>query len=228
MRKNYTTHVHKDGLKEAVYGLIELNRQKIKHAKLIANPGCYLNASLLAILPFVKFIDTKFGVIIDAKSGVSGAGKSLKNTSHFCSVNENINAYNPFKHRHADEIKEQIELLLKSSIELHFVSHLVPFTRGMLVSVYMYLQDDIDEVEILKSFYKDSPFVRIKDEPVCVKNVVGTNYCDIFVKKHGNLLFVNSAIDNILKGASSQAVANANLMFGLDEAIGLRKIAHGL
>lgn len=226
--KNYTAHIDKDGLKQAVYGLVELNKEKIKTARIVANPGCYPTASLLAIAPFINFIDTKFGVIIDAKSGVSGAGKSLKTTSHFCSVNENINAYNPFKHRHADEIKERIEMLLNSQISLHFIPHLVPITRGMLVSVYINLKQDIDEKEILREFYKNAPFIRVKNEPVAVKNVVGTHFCDIFAQKHENLLFINSAIDNLLKGASSQAIANANLMFGFDESLGLPKIAHGL
>lgn len=226
--KNYTTHIDKSGLKEAVYGLVELNKEKIKNARLVANPGCYPTASLLALYPFLKFIDTKFGIIIDAKSGVSGAGKSLKSTSHFCSVNENINAYSPFKHRHADEIKEQIENFIGDKISLHFVPHLTPLTRGMLVSVYAHLKDDIDEKEVLKEFYKNCAFIRIQNEPVMVKNVAGTHFCDIFVKKHENLLFINSAIDNLLKGASSQAIANANLMFGFDESLGLPKIAHGL
>ncbi|CZE46715.1 N-acetyl-gamma-glutamyl-phosphate reductase [Campylobacter geochelonis] len=226
--KNYTTHQDKKNLASAVYGLPELHRKRIKTTNLVANPGCYPTCSILAILPFLPFLDTKFGVMIDAKSGVSGAGKSLKQTSHFVNVNENINAYSPLSHRHADEIKEQISLAKKEPISTLFVPHLVPLTRGMLVSVFGVLNEKIDELEVLREFYKDEKFVRVRNEPVQVKNVVGTNFCDIFVKKLDGKIWINSAIDNLLRGASSQAVVNANLMCGFDEGLGIPNLAYGI
>ena len=219
--KNYTTHLDPKNLAHAVYGLAELNAQKIATARLVANPGCYPTCSILAAAPFVKYMDEKIGVFIDAKSGVSGAGKGLKTTSHFVSVNENINAYSPLTHRHADEIFEQLSLMAECEFSVSFVPNLAPFTRGMLASVFGVLKEQIDAEQILREFYANCPFVRVRNEPVHVKNVAGTHFCDIFVKTQGNKIWINSAIDNLLKGASSQAVANANLMFGYDEGEGL-------
>ena len=226
--KNYTKHLDPKNLSHAVYGLVEINREKIKKARLVANPGCYPTCSILAIAPFVNFIDKNIGVFIDAKSGVSGAGKGLKTTSHFVSANENLNAYSPITHRHVDEIKEQIGILAGSEIDTIFVPNLVPITRGMSVSVFAVLKEKIDADKILKEFYKDEEFIRFRDEPVQIKNVVGTHFCDIFVRTAGNKIFINSAIDNLLKGASSQAVANANLMLDEPENSALPKIAYGI
>jgi len=226
--KNYTAHLDPENLKTAVYGLIEFNRERIKSANLVANPGCYPTCSLLGILPFAKFINKNFGVMIDAKSGVSGAGKSLKETSHYVSVNENINAYNPLSHRHADEIKEQFEHFAGGESSVMFVPNLAPFTRGMLASIFCVLDENIDALGYLREFYKDEKFIRVRNEPVKVKNVAGTHFCDIFVKQMGNKIWINSAIDNLLRGASSQAVANANLMLGIDENLGLPVISHGI
>lgn len=226
--KNYTKHLDPKNLSHAVYGLVEINREKIKKARLVANPGCYPTCSILAIAPFVNFIDKNIGVFIDAKSGVSGAGKGLKTTNHFVSANENLNAYSPITHRHADEIKEQIGILAGSEIDTIFVPNLVPITRGMSVSVFAVLKEKIDADKILKEFYKNEEFIRFRDEPVQIKNVVGTHFCDIFVRTAGNKIFINSAIDNLLKGASSQAVANANLMLDEPENSALPKIAYGI
>lgn len=223
--KNYTTHLDPKNLQNAVYGLVEFNRDKISKANLIANPGCYPTASILAITPFLPFIDSDFGVIIDAKSGVSGAGKKPSVTSHFSAVNENANAYNPIKHRHADEIKEQISRAANSEISTLFVPHLLPLTRGMLVSAYAKLKSKIDPIEILQNFYKNEKFIRITNSPVSIKNVAGTHFCDITAYEFEGKVFINSAIDNLLRGASSQAVANANLMCGFDEALGLTNFA---
>ncbi len=226
--KNYCPHLDKSGLKEAVYGLVEINRDLIKTANLIANPGCYPTCSLLALLPFVDMLEPKFGVMIDAKSGLSGAGKSLKSTSHFVSVNENVNAYSPLTHRHSDEIKEHLNKNLKNGlkddIEIMFVPHLVPLTRGMLVSSFLLLKDefkDIDPLQILRDFYKNEKFIRIRTEPVNTRCVSGTHFCDIFVMNKNGKLWINSSIDNLLRGACSQALANANLMFGFDESLRL-------
>lgn len=226
--KNYTTHLDPDNLAHAVYGLVELNREKIKKATLIANPGCYPTCSLLGVLPFAKYLNSDIGIMIDAKSGVSGAGKSLKETSHFVSVNENLNAYNPLTHRHADEIKEQFELICGEKSSVMFVPNLVPLTRGMVASIFGVLHENIDAMAVLEDFYKDEKFIRIRKEPVKIKNVAGTHFCDIYVKQMGDKIWINSAIDNLLRGASSQAVANANLMLGFDESIGLPIIAHGI
>jgi len=221
----YTAHTDKEHLKEAVYGLPELYRQEIEKARLVANPGCYPTAALLAIAPFLPFLDD-FPLMIDAKSGVSGAGKKCSKNTHYVTINENIFAYNPIKHRHSIEIKEKIELLSRQTFEVNFVPHLLPITRGMLVSIYARLKEPIDAREVLEEFYAEEAFVRISDAPVDVKSVAGTHFCDIFAMTNGRTLFISSAIDNLLRGASSQAVANANVMMGLDESTALPKIAY--
>ncbi len=221
----YTTHTDKEHLKEAVYGLPELYRAQIEKARLVANPGCYPTAAILAIAPFLPFLDDS-PLMIDAKSGVSGAGKKCTKNTHYVTINENIFAYNPIRHRHSVEIKEKIELLSRQTFEVNFVPHLLPITRGMLVSVYARLKEPLNAREVLEEFYADEAFVRISDAPVDVKSVAGTHFCDIFATTNGRTLYVSSAIDNLLRGASSQAVANANLMMGLDESAGLPKIAY--
>ena len=269
--KNYTAHLDPRNLAHAVYGLPELNREKIRAARLTANPGCYPTCSILALAPFMRLLDPALGVFIDAKSGVSGAGKALKASSHFVSVNENAGAYSPISHRHADEIKEQLQILkggefstlfvpnllpitrgmlvsafgvlqksvddeIKEQLQILrggefstlFVPNLLPITRGMLVSTFGVLQKSVDAEAVLREFYANEPFVRVRSEPVSIKNVVGTHFCDIFVKTAGDKIWINSAIDNLLRGASSQAVANANLMCGFAEATALPRIAHGI
>ena len=224
--KHYCEHEDKENIKNAVYGLPEYFKEDIKNAKLIANPGCYPTASLLALLPFIDYIDTDAPIFIDAKSGVSGAGKNPSDTTHYCQINDNVHAYNPFKHRHMPEIHEKVKILKGKDVSINFVPHLLPLTRGMLVSVFATLKDDIDVNEILNNSYKDSEFVRIRNKPVDVKSVAGTNFCDLFVAKNGKALFVSSAIDNLLRGASSQAVVNANILCGYEEYEGIPKIAY--
>ncbi len=221
--KYYCSHTDKENLKYAVYGLPEVNRQKIKEVKLIANPGCYPTCSILGILPFMKFRQKDTPIIIDAKSGVSGAGKKLSDMTHFVNIYENFFAYNAFTHRHAPEIAEVLHVDLK---HVHFVPHLVPVTRGMISSIYLHVSDNFDPLQYLREFYQDEPFVRIRDKPVDMKSVAGTHFCDIYAKKDGNILFISSAIDNLLKGASSTAVANANLMMGYLESLSLPTIAY--
>jgi len=162
-------------------------------------------------------------VIVDSKTGVSGAGKKLSDVTHFVNVNDNLFAYNPLAHRHAPEMAHKLEIPLD---EVHFVPHLVPLTRGMLSSIYLQVSGSFDAVELLKEYYKDEPFVRISKNPVDMKNVAGTNFCDIYVKQKKNMLFISSAIDNLMRGASSQAVVNANLMMGLSESLGIPNIAY--
>lgn len=224
--KTYCEHLDKEHLKEAVYGLVEYFKEDIKKARLIANPGCYPTASLLALLPFLDFIDESLNIFIDAKSGVSGAGKKCVENTHFVTVNENLFAYNPINHRHAIEIKEKAELLSKKRLNITFVPHLLPITRGMLISIYATLKSDIEPLEILQEKYKDESFIRIRENPVRIKDVVGTHFCDIYAQKNKNVIFINSAIDNLLRGASSQALANANLMCGFEQDLGLPKIAY--
>lgn len=224
--KNYCAHEDKEHLPQAVYGLPEYYKEQIKTTNLVANPGCYPTATLLGLLPFVPYLDETIPVFVDAKSGVSGAGKKLSEVTAFCNVNENIFAYNPFKHRHMPEIIEKVKKLGNKELNINFVPHLINATRGMLVSTYVTLKEDIDPVEVVKNAYKDAPFVRIKDKPVDIKSTAGTNFCDIFVAKNGKALFINTAIDNLLKGASSAAVANANIMCGFDEALGVPNIAY--
>ncbi len=220
---NYVEHIDVANLEHAVYGLPELNREAIKKARLVANPGCYPTASILAALPFMAYRIEGSPLIVDAKSGVSGAGKKLSETTHYVTINDNAFAYNPMQHRHGPEIAEKLDV---DDALVSFVPHLLPMTRGMLASVYMQVEGDFDAHEILTQFYKDEPFVRIREKPVDMKSVAGTNFCDIFVKRNGSTLFINAAIDNLLRGASSQAIVNANLMMGLSPDVGVPDIAY--
>ncbi len=224
--KYYCPHEDKEHLSQSVYGLPELYREDIKKSSLVANPGCYPTASILALAPFTKYIDENFPIFIDAKSGVSGAGKKCTESTHYISINENIFAYKVLNHRHEPEIKEKLFKQSNKEFDINFVPHLIPATRGELIDAYMLLKEDIEPLEVLKEFYKDEPFVRIFDNPVDIKSCGGTNFCDIYAQKKGNKLYVNSAVDNILRGSSSQAVANANLMYGLDESLALPIIAY--
>jgi N-acetyl-gamma-glutamyl-phosphate reductase len=224
--KHYCPHEDKDHLKESVYGLPELYREEIKKTSLVANPGCYPTASLLGLLPFVEYIDENYPIFIDAKSGVSGAGKKSTQNTHFVSINDNIFAYNPFKHRHEPEITEKLRLNSGKTFDINFVPHLIPATRGEMVDSYMLLKEEIDPIEVLKEYYKDEKFIRIFEKPVDIKSCAGTNFCDIFATCKGKKLYINSAVDNILRGASSQAVANANIMCGFDESLAIPTIAY--
>ena len=222
----YCKHEDKENLKNAVYGMPEFFREKIKGANLVANPGCYPTASLLGILPFCKYIDENYPIFIDAKSGVSGAGKKCSDKTHFVSINENIFAYNPLSHRHEPEIKEKMKIFSGSDFDISFIPHLLPTTRGEMCDSYMLLKEEIDPLSYLKEFYKDEIFIRIYDFPVDIKSVSGTNFCDIFAKRVGKKLYINSAIDNILKGSSSAAVVNANIISGFQEDLGIPTIAY--
>ncbi|MGM0518153.1 MAG: N-acetyl-gamma-glutamyl-phosphate reductase [Campylobacterota bacterium] len=224
--KNYCEHVDKEHINQAVYGLPEFYKDDLKGAELVANPGCYPTATLLALIPFIDYIKKDTPIFIDAKTGVSGAGKKLNEITQFGHINENAHAYNPFKHRHMPEIEEKVQLLKNKEFQINFVPHLLPVTRGMLVSVYAILDEDIDEKAILNDAYKDSEFIRIRDNVVDMKSTAGTNYCDIFVTRNKKSLFINASIDNLLRGASSQAVVNANIMCGFQEGEGIPKIAY--
>ncbi len=224
--KFYCKHEDKKHLDSAVYGLIEYYREELKSARLVAGPGCYPTATLLGVLPFIPYIDSSSPLFIDAKSGVSGAGKKLSETTHFVTINDNIFAYNPLKHRHAPEISEKIEKICGVKMSVNFVPHLIPATRGELVSIYATLKEDINPIEILKEHYANDRFIRVREKLVDIKSVAGTHFCDIFASKNGNGLFISSAIDNLLRGASSQALVAGNLMCGFDEALGVPTITY--
>ncbi|DAB27916.1 MAG TPA: N-acetyl-gamma-glutamyl-phosphate reductase [Sulfurimonas sp. UBA10385] len=219
----YCPHTDIDNLSHAVYGLPELFAKELRDAKLVANPGCFPTSAILGVLPFMDKRVKNTPIIIDAKTGVSGAGKKLSDNTHFVNVNDNLFAYNPLLHRHAPEIAQKLGVDFD---EVHFVPHLVPVTRGMISSIYIHVSGDFDAYKVLEEFYKESIHVRISKNPVDMKNVAGTNFCDIFVKQKGDILFISSAIDNLLRGASSAAVVNANLMMGLDEDLGIPNIAY--
>jgi len=223
--KHYCEHEDKAHLDESVYALIEYYKEELKTTRLAAGPGCYPTATLLGILPFIPYLDENAPLFVDAKSGVSGAGKKLSETTHFVTINDNIFAYNPLKHRHGPEIAEKIEKIQGKKMNVNFVPHLIPATRGELISVYATLKEDIDPLEVLKKHYEEDTFIRIREKPVDIKSTAGTHFCDIFAAKNGNALFVNSAIDNLLRGASSQAMVAANLMCGYPEGMGIPVVA---
>jgi N-acetyl-gamma-glutamyl-phosphate reductase len=219
----YCPHTDIENLENVVYGLPEMFRQEIKNASLVANPGCFPTSAILGLLPFMEKRVPNTPIIVDAKTGVSGAGKKLSEVTHFVNVNDNLFAYNPFAHRHAPEIAQKLGV---SSDEVNFVPHLVPVTRGMISSIYIQTEGEFDAEELVREFYKNEPYVRVSKKPVDMKSTAGTNFCDIYVKQKGNLLFISSSIDNLLRGSSSQAVANANLMMGLEENCGIPNIAY--
>jgi N-acetyl-gamma-glutamyl-phosphate reductase len=220
---HYVPHTDPDNLEHAVYGLPELTRDAIKTSRLVANPGCYPTASILGTLPFMPFRKAGTPIMVDAKSGVSGAGKKCSHNTHYVTINENSFAYNPLGHRHGPEIAEKLAV---NEDDVNFVPHLLPITRGMLSSVYLQVEGDFDPFEVLQEYYQNEPMVRVRKEPCDMKSVSGTNFCDVYATRKGDVLFISSAIDNLLRGASSQAVANANLMMGLEESTGLPMIAY--
>lgn len=224
-------HKTQELLNEAIYGLCELNRQKIKKAKLIANPGCYTTASILALSPLVKhkLIDIE-SIIIDAKSGVSGAGRSLNIQNLYCETNENIKAYKVASHRHTVEIEQELTILNDNKkINLTFTPHLIPMNRGILATCYAKSKNKIDVnnlIDLYKKFYANEFFIRIKNSAndVETKFVANSNFVDIGISydERTRNIIVTSAIDNLIKGASGQAVQNMNIMFNLDESEGLK------
>ena len=225
-------HPTPEFIKEAVYGLCEVNRESIKNARLLANPGCYPTCSTLSIYPLLKegIIDAST-IIIDAKSGTSGAGRGAKVNNLFCEVNENIKAYGVATHRHTPEIEEQLSYAAGEKVLLNFTPHLVPMNRGILVTAYASLKKKVSYSEvksIYESYYKDETFIRLLDENVCPETrfVEGSNFVDINFKidERTNRIIMMGAIDNLIKGAAGQAVQNMNIMFGLDETEGLMQL----
>lgn len=223
---HYCPHEDPENIPNAAYGLPELHRERIKTASLVANPGCYPAATLLALAPFLPYIDPKAPIILDAKSGISGAGKKPNPRTQFVNINENMFAYAPFAHRHEPEIKEQLLLRTNEAYEVCFVPQLIPATRGMLVNAYVQLTQSIDPADVAERFYDKEAFVRVRTEPVTLKSTAGSHFCDLFTAQKGNTLLISSSIDNLLRGASSQAVVNANIMYGLDEYMGIPTLSY--
>ena len=224
-------------IEEAVYGLCEINRDKVKGARLIANPGCYTTCSILTAYPLVKegLIDPDT-LIIDAKSGTSGAGRGAKLPNLFCEVNENMKAYGVTNHRHTPEIEEQLGYAAGKEIMVNFTPHLVPMNRGILATEYATLNKKADgtlptygEVKaIYDKYYKNEKFVRVLEKDICpeTKWVEGSNYVDVNFKideRTGRIVMMG-ALDNLVKGAAGQAVQNMNLLFDFDEAEGLNLV----
>ena len=228
----YEPHQAKDLLQSAVYGLPETYADEIKKASLVGNPGCYPTSVLLPLLPLVNapFIDLD-NIVADSKSGASGAGRSVSLGTHFCEVNESFRAYKVAEHRHNPEMDEVLSLAAGRPIHITFTPHLVPITRGMLTTVYVGLKGSVSTQEVtsyLDAFFADKPFVRMcpPGRFPDTRYVRGTNYCDIGIKvaERTRRLILVSAIDNLVKGASGQAVQNMNIMFGFPETAGLDQV----
>ena len=219
-------------IEEAVYGLCEINRDKVKGARIIANPGCYTTCSILSIYPMVKegLIDPK-SIIVDAKSGTSGAGRGAKVPNLFCEVNENIKAYGVTTHRHTPEIEEQLSYAAGEEVMINFTPHLVPMQRGILVTAYANLKKPVSYEEVKAAYdkyYGDEFFIRVlnKDETPETRWVEGSNFVDVGFKidERTNRIVMMGALDNLIKGAAGQAVQNMNILFGLPESEGLQQV----
>ena len=225
-------HKSPEFIDEAVYGLCEINREKTKKARLIANPGCYTTCSILSIYPMVKegLIDPK-SIIIDAKSGTSGAGRGAKVPNLFCEVNENIKAYGVGTHRHTPEIEEQLGYAAGEEVLINFTPHLVPMQRGILVTAYANLKKEVtyEEVKaVYDKYYKKEQFIRVleNETPPETRWVEGSNFVDVSFKvdeRTGRIIMMG-AMDNLVKGAAGQAVQNMNIIFGLPENEGLQQV----
>ncbi|HAM51036.1 MAG TPA: N-acetyl-gamma-glutamyl-phosphate reductase [Nitrospiraceae bacterium] len=226
-------HKFADTLKKAVYGLPEIYRKKIATARLVANPGCYPTGALIGLYPAVRhaIVDPGY-LIIDSKSGTSGAGRQSDIAFSFCEVNEGFKAYAIGKHRHTAEIEQELSLVARKDIKVNFTPHLVPLDRGILTTLYARLTKEMDTKGVL-AIYRDAyvkePFVRVLEEGKYpnVKNIRGINLCEIglTVNRRTNTLIIVTAIDNLVKGASGQAVQNMNIMLGFDEKTALNTMA---
>ena len=221
----YGDHPDPDRLGHVAYGLPELFREQLEGARLVANPGCYPTSAILALAPLLKArLIAAEGLIVDSKSGVSGAGRSPKLTTHFVECNESISAYNVGRHRHTPEIDQVLRRATGQPVEVVFTPHLVPMDRGILTTAYAQPAAGVDEntlLDCLREFYADCPFVRVVDHLPGTKDVVGTNYCDLTARMVRGRAIILSCLDNLLKGASGAAVQNFNLMHGFPETMAL-------
>lgn len=226
----HVEHTSPELIPNAVYGLPERYREKIRDAEVVANPGCYPSSAILATMPLLNNkliqLDT---IIIDSKSGISGAGPKPKDTTHFPNRESNLVAYNIGKHRHTPEIEQELSAVAGEIVSVTFTPHLVPMTRGILSTVYASLIEPLDTeslLEIYASYYEDEPFIRVLDKEVYpqTKSVLGSNYCDVGIEvdsRTGRVVAM-AALDNLGKGAAGAALQNLNLMFGYDETDGLQ------
>lgn len=223
-------HSYPIGFDYSVYGLPELFAKQISDADLVANPGCYPTASILSLAPLYALgLIEADSVVIDAKSGLTGAGIKANATTHFSNVNENFKAYGIAGHRHTIEIEEQLGGLAGSPTTVQFTPHLLPVDRGILATSYAKVKGEMNQeklTEIYREFYQDKPFVRLRSQAPGIKDVRGSHFCDVFPvwDTRTKRVIVLSAIDNLLKGAASQAVHNMNLMFDLPEDTGLNQL----
>ncbi|MBN2569856.1 MAG: N-acetyl-gamma-glutamyl-phosphate reductase [Deltaproteobacteria bacterium] len=227
--KWYGKHASPSLMKRAVYGLPELHRDELKGADFVANPGCYPTSAILGLAPLIanQCVDNE-SIIVDSKSGASGAGREPQLGSLFCEINEGFKAYKVGVHRHTPEIEQELSLLAKKNIRISFTPHLIPVNRGILSTIYVNNRMNLSTPEIVRvyeEFYGDEPFIRIQKPGIMpdISSVRGSNYCDIGITvddRTGRIIIV-SVIDNLVKGAAGQAVQNMNLMCGLPEANGL-------
>jgi N-acetyl-gamma-glutamyl-phosphate reductase len=220
-------HIAKDLQPQAVYGLCEIHRNKIKKSNLIACPGCYPTSALLPLIPLLEnnLIET-YDIIIDSHSGTTGAGRSVKQGNLFCEVNESVKAYSVGKHRHMGEIEQELSKAAKSEVTIDFTPHLLPINRGIISTIYAKINPKFSISDIqncLETKYENEAFVRVISGEPNIKDVVGTNFCVMSAKKGrtANKVIIVSVIDNLCKGASGQAVQNMNILFGFDEKEGL-------
>jgi len=224
--KYYAKHTDTENLKHSAFGLPELFREQIKGAKLVANPGCYPTGASLAIAPLLKenLIETE-SVIVNAVTGTSGAGMKPSSKFHFPNMNENFFPYGIGNHRHMPEIEQIASDVAGKKVTVLFQPHVGPFDRGILSTVFCQPKKNLSNEELLllyNDFYKDEPFVQVRKDAPAVKDVAGTNYCHIFVTNVKGRIVCFSAIDNLVKGASGQAIQNMNIIFGLEETLGLK------
>lgn len=217
-----------DVLKDAVYGIPELNKDKIRAARLVANPGCYPTSVIVALAPVLKagLINTDQRIIVDSKSGVTGAGRKPTDNTHYVETNESFKAYSVHKHRHEPEIAQELSFAACTDVRISFTPHLLPVNRGILSTIYAELKPDVSADSVMESLqcaYAKEKLVRVLPENCYaeIKHVANTPFCDVGFSVRNNELIMISCIDNVLKGASSQAIQNMNLMFGFKETLGL-------
>ena len=221
-------HSYKSGFDKAVYGLPELYKEQIKTATLVANPGCFPTSAILGLAPLLasSLVETD-RIIIDSKTGVTGAGIKPSGVNMYSNVNENFKAYGLKHHRHTIEIEENGTFLSGKDMRIQFTPHLLPVDRGILSTIYLRPNKEISNEEVkqvFETYYQEAPFVRVRNTAPSIKEVRGTNYCDVFCtvdERTGNIIVI-SAIDNLVKGAAGQAVHNMNLMFAIEETAGLK------
>lgn len=223
-------HIYPEGIDQAVFGLPELFKKEIIKSKLVANPGCFPTSAILGSAPLLagNYVDPR-SIIIDSKTGVTGAGVKAKTVNLYSNVNDNFKAYGLKTHRHTIEIQDILAEIAGGNVLIQFTPHLLSVDRGILSTIYLSPVKKIDEQKLIalyKSFYQNAPYVRIRKQTPTIKDVRGTNYCDIHLSydERTNRIIVISVIDNLVKGASGQAVQNMNLMLGLDEKQGLNQV----